>query len=96
MATKAFVFGVSCLLSLSYPLQCSCLENTRDQGDWWAAVHRIAQSRTRLKRLSSSSLSLLATPPVLLSHFQRICAFPFSSVFSKKKRDSSVLIGDWG
>ena len=37
------------------PLQCSCLENPRDGGAWWAAVHGVAQSRTRLKRLSSSS-----------------------------------------
>ena len=37
------------------PLQCSCLENPRDGGAWWAAVYRVAQSRTRLKRLSSSS-----------------------------------------
>ena len=37
------------------PLQCSCLENPRDPGAWWAAVYGVAQSRTRLKRLSSSS-----------------------------------------
>ena len=37
------------------PLQCSCLENPVDRGACWAAVHRVAQSRTRLKRLSSSS-----------------------------------------
>ena len=37
------------------PLQCSCLERPRDGGAWWAAVHGVAQSRTRLKRLSSSS-----------------------------------------
>ena len=37
------------------PLQCSCLENPRDGGAWWAAIYGIAQSRTRLKRLSSSS-----------------------------------------
>ena len=36
------------------PLQCSCLENPRDGGAWWAAVYGVAQSRTRLKRLSSS------------------------------------------
>ena len=48
--------------SLSYigegngnPLQCSCLENPRDGGAWWAAVYGVAQSQTRLKRLSSSS-----------------------------------------
>ena len=37
------------------PLQCSCLENPRDGGAWWAAVYGVTQSRTRLKRLSSSS-----------------------------------------
>ena len=37
------------------PLQCSCLENPRDRGDLWASVYGVAQSRTRLKRLSSSS-----------------------------------------
>ena len=37
------------------PLQCSCLENPRDGGAWWAAVCGVAQSRTRLKQLSSSS-----------------------------------------
>ena len=47
--------------SLSYigegignPLQCSCLENPRDGGAWWAAIYGVAQSRTRLERLSSS------------------------------------------
>ena len=37
------------------PLQCSCLENPRDGGAWWAAIYGVAQSWTRLKRLSSSS-----------------------------------------
>ena len=37
------------------PLQCYCLENPREGGAWWAAVYGVAQSRTRLKRLSSSS-----------------------------------------
>ena len=36
------------------PLQCSCLENPRDGGAWWAAIYGVTQSRTRLKRLSSS------------------------------------------
>ena len=40
------------------PLQCSCLENPRDGGAWWAAVYGVAQSQTRLKRLSSSSSSM--------------------------------------
>ena len=40
---------------------CSCLENPRDGGAWWAAVYEVTQSRTRLKRLSSSSSSRLAS-----------------------------------
>ena len=40
------------------PLQCSCLENPRDGGASWAAVYGVARSRTRLKRLSSSSSRL--------------------------------------
>ena len=42
---------------MEHPLQCSCLENPRNGGAWWAAVYGVAQSRTRLKRLSSSSSS---------------------------------------
>ena len=38
------------------PLQCSCLENPRDGGAWWAAVYGVAQSWTWLKWLSSSSI----------------------------------------
>ena len=34
--------------------KCSCLENPRDRGAWWAAVYGVAKSQTRLKRLSSS------------------------------------------
>ena len=45
--------------------QCSCLENPRDGGAWWAAVYGVAQSQTRLKRLSSSSSSLLNVLPRL-------------------------------
>ena len=37
------------------PIQCSCLENPRDEGAWWAAVSGVAQSWTGLKPLSSSS-----------------------------------------
>ena len=38
---------------MATPLQCSCLENPRDGGAWWAAIYGVAQSWTRLKRLSS-------------------------------------------
>ena len=40
------------------PLQCSCLENPRDGGAWWTAVYGVAQSQTRLKRLSSRAHSV--------------------------------------
>ena len=40
------------------PHQSSCLENPRDGGAWWAAIYGVAQSWTRLKRLSSSSSSI--------------------------------------
>ena len=49
-------FSLSCIgEGNGNPLHCSCLENPRDGGAWWAAVYGVAQSRTRLKRLSSSS-----------------------------------------
>ena len=63
--------------SLSYtgegngnPLQCSCLENLRVREVWWASIYGVAQSWTRLKRLSSSCSS---------KHLQKInCVFQFS------------------
>ena len=48
------------------PLQCSCLENPRDGGAWGAAVYGVAESQTRLKRLSSSSSSSRALTQVCL------------------------------
>ena len=53
-----FDFSLSCIgEGNGNPLQCSCLENLRDGGAWWTAVYGVTQSRTRLKRLSSSSSS---------------------------------------
>ena len=53
-----FHFSLSCIgEGNGNPLQYSCLENPRDGGAWWAAVNGVAQSQTRLKRLSSSSSS---------------------------------------
>ena len=51
-----FHFSLSCIgEGNGNPLQCSCLENPRDGGAWWAAVSGVAQSRAWLKQLSSSS-----------------------------------------
>ena len=46
------------------PTPCSCLENPRDGGAWWAAIYRVAQSRTWLKQLSSSSSGSVKMPLV--------------------------------
>ena len=49
-----FHFSVPCIGEENgNPLQCSSLENPRDGAAWWAAVYGVAQSQTRLKRLSS-------------------------------------------
>ena len=50
-------WGGGCGEGNGTPLQYSCLENPMGRGAWWAAVHGVAKSRTRLKRLSSSSSS---------------------------------------
>ena len=47
-----FLFGPACWghaeTVMAPPLQYSCLENPMDGGAWWAAVHGVAKSRTRL------------------------------------------------
>ena len=54
-------FSLSCIgAGNGNPLQCSCLENPRDGGVWWAAIYGVAQSWTRLKWLSSSSRLVIA------------------------------------
>ena len=72
-----FHFSLSCIgEGNGNPLQCSCLGNPRDGGAWWAAVYGVAQSRTRLKRLSSSSSSLymsIPTPSLCLLQPSPLC-----------------------
>ena len=54
-----FHFSLSCIgEGNGNPFQCSCLENPRDGGAWWAAIYGVAQSRTQLKQCSSSSSSI--------------------------------------
>ena len=69
--TFTFHFSLSCTgEGNGNPLQCSCLENSGDGGAWWAFVYGVAQSRTRLKRLSSSSSSpVLYSKSLLLIYF---------------------------
>ena len=62
------------------PLQCSCLENPREGGDWWAAVSGVTQSRTRLKWRSSSS-RLVPT-----------CSRPISCSDDEKKKTKNYAV----
>ena len=92
-----FHFSLSCIgEGNGNPLQCSCLENHRDGGAWWAAVYGVAQSRTRLKWLSSSSsssvhmsipISQFIPPP--LPHMKFTLKFPGGSEFLANMSNSS-------
>ena len=62
------------------PLQCPCLENPRDRRVWWATVYGVAQSRTRLKRLSSSSSKLY--PGLLCFSWKLPCNWPPHTLLS--------------
>ena len=74
-----FHFSLSCIgEGNGNPLQYSCLENPRDRGAWWAAVYGVAQSRRRLKWLSSSSSFLYLFFPLfywLFSWFSSLTVF---------------------
>ena len=68
-----FHFSLSCIgEGNGNPLQCSCRENPRDGGAWWSAIYGVAQSRTRLKWLGSSSRMMI---------FYLVC-FTFSISYS--------------
>ena len=87
-----FHFSLSCIgEGNGNPLQYSCLENPWDGGAWWAAVYGVAQSRTRLKRLSSSSRSVIAFLPrskhLLISWLQSP-----SAVILEPKKIKSVAV----
>ena len=93
-----FHFSLSCIgEGNGNPLQCSCLENPRDRGAWWAAVYGVAQSRTRLKRFSSSSSSMrhplielfnLSNLPQMLNDHRMIDTEFFSNFSCSCKRIS--------
>ena len=77
------------------PLQYSCLENPMDGGAWWAAVHRVVQSRTRLKWLSSSSSSMYFiikswVQSILYIHYKARCIAEKKS--TKMSSDKHVYV----
>ena len=85
-----FHFSLSCIgEGNGNPLQCSCLEDPRDRGAWWAAVCGVAQSRTRLKWLSSSS-SMIPVPFTLLFWVQVYT--PFLCFLSRE--DPLAFVGE--
>ena len=83
-----FHFSLSCIgEGNGNPLQCSCLENPRDGGAWWVAIYGVTQSRTRLKRLSSSSSS---RNPVFKHIFYKLLDFPSYQNILHTKSDSML------
>ena len=55
-----FHFSLSCTEEGNgNPLQCSCLENSRDRGTWWAADYGVTQSRTGLSDLAAAGATVL-------------------------------------
>ena len=79
-----FRFSLWCIgVGNGNPLQCSCLENPRDGGAWWAAAYGVAQSRTRLKWLSSSSSHIITIVKDIYQFSQ-----PIARPKKKKHKDS--------
>ena len=81
-----FHFSFSCIgEGNGNPLQCSCLENPRDGGAWWAALYGVALSRTRLKQLSSSSSSCSSDSQ------HKPCNLPGIQLSLLNKRQQNIL-----
>ena len=91
--TERLHFSLSCIgEGNGNPLQCSCLENPRDGGAWWAAIYGVAQSRTRLKWLSSSSSYV---PDTMLSLvYIYVCMYIYIYIYTlENKQMQSCLFG---
>ena len=94
-----FCFSLSCIgEGNGNPLQCSCLENPRDGGAWWAAVYGVTQSWTRLKWLSSNSEECSYMPGNVWREDSSVLSL--MSLFSLFKQNSMLLPGTevivWG
>ena len=87
-----FHFSLSCAgEGNGNPLQCSCLENPRDGGAWWAAVYGVAQSGTRLNQLSSSS-----SRQVFIRQISVLWLYLSSLRISKRKHDLNYFLHSVG
>ena len=92
--TERLHFHFSCIgEGNGNPLQCSCLENLLDGGAWWAAVCGIAQSRTWLKRLSSSSSNPINCMAASLSQheYEGETKTPQSSLLGTRREPPSLM-----
>ena len=87
--TERLHFHFSCIgEGNGNPLQCSCLENPRDGGAWWAATYGVAQSRTQLTQLSSSSsmpttLKFISPVQITLLNSRHIYPCASSAMFTR-------------
>ena len=92
-----FHFSLSCIGGGNgNPLQCSCLENPRHGGAWWAAIYGVAQSQARLKQLSSSSsilYSIVTVTIYILTNSAR--AFPFLHTLFLKLNNLYIWLTIW-
>ena len=87
-----FHFSFSCIGEENgNPLQCSCLENPRDGGAWWTAVYEVAQSRTRLKRPSSSSSMVKCISSYAVTWFHCLSLHSLSWQHQQFKNHSSYI-----
>ena len=97
-----FHFSLSCTgEGNGNPLQCSCLENPRDGEAWWAAISGVAQSRTWVKRLSSSSYILkwshtlvLKLSCIILHVRNHLIYLPYSKTYKISASYSTDIHGE--
>ena len=79
-----FHFSLSCIgEGNDNPFQCSCLENPRDGGAWWAAFLGVAQSRTRLKWLSGRSSSSSSSSNVIENGSNHLSCWVFRGIINE-------------
>ena len=89
-----FHYSLSCIgEGNGNPLHCSCLENPRDGGAWWAAVYGVAQSRTRLSDLAAAAAAAASMSVLMLiSHCLNYCSFVTSFKIGKCESFNLVLL----
>ena len=89
-----FHFSLSCIgKGNGNPLQCSCLENPRDGGAWWAAVYGVTQTQAQLKQLSSSMISQVDGAQWVIFLFQILLMGAVETGMCKKADSRGSCLG---